>query len=314
MLTCGFTLVAGCSAKVPQRVDRAQEGPAAGAAATSPATGGTDGTGAAPAKPFPVGVRTFTFTETPDRVLRTTVWYPARGKGGTGASVAVGRFPVVVFSHGLLALPTDYRDLVTRWAAAGFVVVAPAYPHTSRGVATFEVIDVVHQPADASFVLTQVLALDGVPGDPFAGHLDAERLAAAGHSGGAITTVGLFTSGRDARLDAGIVLAGNALGMGPSYLGPPAVLFFVHGDRDPITPYGLGQAAYAAVPGGWPKAFLTLTGQGHTDPYLRQSAAGFATVASTTTDFLRLTLYRDPAAKRRLAADAAGAAVLDNRL
>jgi fermentation-respiration switch protein FrsA (DUF1100 family) len=307
VLVCGLALVAGCSAKVPQRIDRAAHvGPSP--TASQAATGG------APAKPFPVGVRTFTLTETSDRVLRTTVWYPAIGRGGSGASVAAGRFPVVVFSHGLLALPTDYRDLLTRWAAAGFVVVAPAYPHTSRGVASFEVVDVVHQPADASFVLTRVLALNGARGDPFAGHLDAERLAAAGHSGGAITTVGLFASGRDDRLRAGIVLAGNALGMGSSYRGPPAALLFVHGDRDPITPYGLGQAAYAAVPGGWPKAFLTLTGQGHTDPYLRPSAAGFRTVATTTTDFLRWTLYHDPAAKQRLAVDAGGAAVLDDRL
>ncbi|MGE5826933.1 MAG: chlorophyllase, partial [Micromonosporaceae bacterium] len=187
-------------------------------------------------------------------------------------------------------------------------------PHTSRGVASFEVVDVVRQPADASFVLTRVLALDIVAGDPFAGHLDAEHLAAAGHSGGAITTVGLFTSGRDTRLDAGIVLAGNALGMGPSYLGPPAALLFAHGDRDPITPYGLGHAAYEAVPTDWPRAFLTLTGQRHTDPYLHASAPAFPTVAATTTDFLRWTLYGDPAAKQRLPADAAGPARLENRL
>jgi dienelactone hydrolase len=315
LLACGLLLVGGCSAKLPQRIDRAAvagPSPAAGAAA-NPAAGDA-GTGVAPAKAFPVGMRTFTFTETPDRVLRTTVWFPAGGPGGSRVGVAAGRFPVVVFSHGLLGLPNDYRDLLTRWAAAGFVVVAPAYPHTSRGAAAFEVIDMVHQPTDASFVLTRVLALDAAAGDPFAGHLDAEHLAAAGHSGGAITTVGLFASGRDARLDAGIVLAGNALGMGSSYLGPPAALLFVHGDGDPVTPYGLGHAAYEAVPGGWSKAFLTLTGQGHTDPYLHASAPAFRTVAATTIDFLRWTLYRDPGAKQRLAVDPSGRAGMENRL
>ena len=147
-----------------------------------------------------------------------------------------GRFPIVVFSHGLAGLPSRLPALATRWAAAGFVVVAPAYPHTSRGVAKLEVADVLNQPADASQVLTRILALDRAADDPLRGHLAPDRIAAAGHSAGAITTVGLFANGRDPRLDAGIVLAGNAIGMGNAYVGRPAALLFVHGDKDPVTP------------------------------------------------------------------------------
>lgn len=272
------------------------------------------GPSTAPTTSFGVASRTFTFIRPPDRVLKTTVWYPAKGRGGAGAAVAPGRFPVVVFSHGLTAQPTDYRDLVGRWVAAGFVVVAPAYPHTSRGVPAFEVVDVVNQPADASYALTQVLALDKSAKDGFRGHLNLERLAAAGHSAGAITTVGLFANARDARLDAGIVLAGNGIGMGATYAGEPAALLFVHGDKDPITPYNLGQGAFAAAPADWPKAFFTLPGQGHVDPYLRREKSSFKAVAATTTDFLRWALYGDAAAKARLAADARAAGTLDNRL
>jgi hypothetical protein len=66
----------------------------------------------------------------------------------------------------------------------------------------------------------------------------------------------------------------------------------------------------------WPKAWLRLRGQGHTDPYLRPGASAFGSVSRTTTDFLRWTLYGDAKAKARLTADATTnrAGMLDNRL
>ena len=67
---------------------------------------------------------------------------------------------MVVFSHGLDGRPDDYQVLLTRWAAAGFVVAAPTFPHTGRG-SDGNMLDVLNQPADVSYVLTQVLALDG---------------------------------------------------------------------------------------------------------------------------------------------------------
>jgi fermentation-respiration switch protein FrsA (DUF1100 family) len=267
--------------------------------------------GKAPTTSYAVGVRTITFQRTVDRTLRTTIWYPSASSRSVAAQ---GHFPLVVLSHGLMALPTDYQALATRWARAGFVVVAPAYPHTSRGVTTFDVGDVVNQPADASYVLDRVLALNAKAGDRFRGHLDTARIAAAGHSAGAITTVGLFANGRDERLDSGVVLAGNAVGMGRAYLGPPAAMLFVHGDQDPITPYPLGRATYDAVPAGWPKAFLTLPGESHVDPYLHSNSAAFRVVAPTTTDFLRWSLNGDDSAKARPAGDVGRGNVLDTRL
>lgn len=109
------------------------------------------------------------------------------------------------------------------WSGAGFVVVAPTYPLTSRASPQVQPLDVPNQPADASFVLTAVLKLAERPSDPFHGLLDGSRVVAAGHSAGAITTVGLFTTCcRDARLVAGIVLAGNSLGFTNHFAGRPA--------------------------------------------------------------------------------------------
>lgn len=252
--------------------------------------------GRAPGRSYDVGTQTLRMSHGADRVLEVSVWYPAKAAGRDAAG-APGSFPVVLFSHGLNTVPGDYATLLRRWTAAGLVVVAPAYPRTRRGVPSVDVLDVLNQPGDASFVLSRLLGerLLHVAVDP-------RRVAAAGHSAGGITTVGLFTSARDARLVAGVVLAGSALGVGAGFTGPPAWLLFVHGDADPLVTYEGGQQAYRGDP--WAKAFLTLPGQGHGLPYLDPRAASFDVVAATTTDFWRLALYGDRAAGARLPADA----------
>ena len=254
----------------------------------------------APEGAYAVGVRTLTLGADTDRPLPVTIWYPATATG----AVAAGRFPVVLYSHGLHSLPELHAELTTRWTAAGFVVAAPTYPHTSRSARRFTRAAVRHQPADGWRVIQHLIRLERTRGEPFAGHLDTSRIAAAGHSAGGFTTTGMFTSGHSARLRAGIVIAGG--GLAGSFAGPPATLLFVHGGADPIVPASVGRAAYERV--GWPKAFLTLTGQGHGE-YLTPGRSGFAQVLATTTDFLRWTLYDDQAAGRRIPAGARSAGI-----
>lgn len=250
---------------------------------------------AAPDRTYPVGVRTLMLNRG-SRSLPVLLWYPTQD-----GRVAPGRFPLVLFSHGLHSLPELHAPLITRWAAAGFVVAAPAYPHTKRRTPRFSRDDVRRQPADAWHVINEVLRLDTVEGDPLAGHLDSTRIGAAGHSAGGFTTAGLFAAGHSARLRAGIVIAAGAL-TGATFAGPPAALLFVHGDADRTVPVSRGRAGYEQVP--WPaKAFLTLPGQGHGE-YLRPGRPGFNEVVRTTTDFLRATLYGDAQARRRVPAEA----------
>jgi dienelactone hydrolase len=252
--------------------------------------------GRAPTRTFDVATRSDTYTRDGTRVLKTTAWYPKTS----------GRYPLVVFSHGLQGLPADFAPLLRQWAAAGFVIVAPAYPKTSRGAAEFDVLDVLNQPADASLVVTRTLA------GPLKSIIDPARVGAAGHSGGAITTIGLFTIGRDDRLRAGVVFAGAAIGVGTNFVGTPAPLFFVHGDADEVVSFASGKAVFDAL--RWPKALLTLPGEGHSAPFQREGSPSFKTVAASTLDFLRYSLYGDPDAKSRLAKDANPAGKLDNRL
>ncbi|NES15848.1 MULTISPECIES: chlorophyllase [unclassified Micromonospora] len=305
------TGLAGCSGGA---APSARPAPDAPPKATAPAP--RVPAGHAPTKSFAVGVRQLKLNRGGDRPLPVTLWYPARGAAGgepeRSAAAATGRFPVVMFSHGLGARPTDYQLLLSRWAAAGFVVAAPTFPHTGAG-GDGNPLDVLNQPADVSYALTEVLTLDGRAGDPLRGHLDPDRVAAAGHSAGGVTTIGLFTAGRDERLDAGIVFAGTALGVGTGFAGAAAPQLFVHGEADEVVSYAAGKAVYDAVP--WPKAMLSLPRGDHGRALLSDGKA-LRVVADTTVEFLRWTLYGDAAAKKRLPADAArgGLATLDDHL
>jgi fermentation-respiration switch protein FrsA (DUF1100 family) len=265
--------------------------------------------GVAPVTPYPVGVRTLDLARGEDRPLPTTVWYPADGRRAgdpprADARPAAGRFPIVLFSHGLASSPRLFAPLLTRWASAGFVVAAPAYPYTHADAADFQRWDVRNQPGDAEFVLQDLIRRDALAGDAFRGRLDVAHIAAAGHSAGGFTTAGLFTTGHDPRLRAGIVIAGG--GLPGTFAGPDASMLFVHGGADPIVAPYVAQAAYERVP--WPKAFLTLAGQGHGE-YLTPGRTGFPEANNTMTDFLRWTLYGDRAARTRLPIDATLAGV-----
>lgn len=202
----------------------------------------------------------------------------------------------MLFSHGLTSEPSAYASVLREWARAGFVVAAPAYPHTSYGVADFDALDVMNQPADASEVITGMLALNDKDGDPLQGRIDTDRVAAAGHSAGGITTIGMFSGNRDERLDAGIVLAGREALPAP-FSGDPAPMLFVHGKLDRTVKYAEGLAAFDAVP--WPKAMMAVTEGGHV-----AITKDFQPVITTTTDFLRYGLYGDETAKDRLKSDA----------
>jgi poly(3-hydroxybutyrate) depolymerase len=218
----------------------------------------------------------------------TTVWYPD----------APGPFPLILFSHGLTSQPSAYAAILTAWARAGFVVAAPAYPHTARGVADYDPVDVVNQPVDAAYVITRMIELRATDGGPLAGRIDPARVAAAGHSAGGITTIGMFSGNRDDRLAAGIVLSGRRVLPVP-FTGPPAALLFVHGKLDRTVPYAEGLAAFRAVP--WSRAMMAVTDGGHV-PITKD----FGPLIATTTDFLRWSLYGDAAARSRLRSDATG--------
>jgi fermentation-respiration switch protein FrsA (DUF1100 family) len=227
------------------------------------------------------------------RALPTTVWYP------TGAA---GPFPLIVFGHGLGAAPDHYSALLSSWAAAGFVVAAPAFPLTSAG--SDQVIDdIPNQPADVSFVLTQVLALAATPGDVLDGLVDPGRITMAGHSAGAMTTIGLLSGCcADSRITSAVVLAGSPMFFGTDFERPGVPMLFEHGTDDQSIPPTDGEKVYRAAPAD--KAAVLLLGAGHSAPYDDPTDPAFPAVVATTTDFLRWVTTGDDADLAELRADA----------
>jgi fermentation-respiration switch protein FrsA (DUF1100 family) len=300
-----------------------------GPTARGPLGGGTLGGGPAAASApstavsgTAVGLRQFVFNDDqratpagrsgaghPGRRLVTTVWYPATGAAagrvvdGAPPDRTGAPYPLIVFGHGFTGSGAGYGTLLSRWAAAGYVVAAPDFP-LSNGAAPGgpTIADYPAQPGDMSAVITDVEQLSASATSPLHGLVDPRLIGAAGHSLGAMTTLGLTanTCCQDRRVLAAVVLAGDALPFSQgSYTtkDTPATLF-VHGDDDRTVPYHAGRDAYrAAAP---PKFLVTLEGGGHAGPYVNPADRWFGVVNHTAVAFLDRYLKGNQAALGRL--------------
>lgn len=299
------------------------------AAGASPAGDGTRPDGAVHA----VGEVTETYVDThrdtlawggnprlPSRTLTTFVLYPATGSPspapvpGAPPDTNQGPYPLIVFAHGLGSTPLSYERLLAAWAAAGFVVAAPRFP-LSSGVTSGgpDAADVAHQPGDMRFVIDSVLSASTGGTGPLAHLVNPNEIGAAGHSNGAITTLGLVanTCCKDPQVKAAVVMAGTTEGFPGGHFelahAPPVLL--VHDTTDEVVPYRSAVVVYDHSRG--PKGLLTI--RGSTSPLLsgqsaHTAAAGVsgpasAVVIRTTTDFFDAYLRGDRAALRRIGTD-----------
>jgi dienelactone hydrolase len=247
----------------------------------------------------------------PTRTLVTTIIYPATGLAGGSATTAAepdekaGPFPLIVFAHGLGGTPQEYLNVLTAWASEGFVVAAPLFPLSNGNVPGGpDAGDVVNQPKDMRYVLDAVLAASGQPTGTLSHLVDPKEVGAAGHSNGAVTTLGLVanTCCYDARVKAAIVMAGTTEGFPPGHYdfskAPPLLL--VHGTADQLIPYRSAPLIYNEARG--PKGVLTLEGGSH-DAAGGGDPRSATAVIRTTTDFFETYLTGNRAARRRLSAD-----------
>jgi dienelactone hydrolase len=241
----------------------------------------------------------------PNRSMLTTVWYPATGSPsgaavpGAAPDVAHGPYPLVVFAHGFAVTPRTYTALLTQWASAGYVVVAPAIPllngdapggasHTDYGAANI---------ADLDFVLADALRRGATPGDPLAGLVDANRVAVTGHSDGEVLAYALALEPccHDSRVKATIMMAGNLANANaaPAATGVPAL--HIMNDHDQFDPYP-ASIAYDRQNLPAPKTLLTLVNAPHLPPYSQPTDPHFDLVVHATVDFLDATLKGHPEA------------------
>jgi dienelactone hydrolase len=269
-----------------------------------------------------VGVMSETFVDTsrptpahlgvpgsPSRTLKTTIWYPAPGTpsstpiANAAADRTGGPYPLVVFAHGLSGTPQFYTALLTRWAAAGFVVAAPLFPLTHAGTpGGLDQDDQANQPADVRFVITSMLAMNTAKAGALTGVMSPTEIGVSGQSDGAVTVLAfLNTCCTDPRVKAVEVISGDpeAYPNGKYRTsGNPATLI-AHGTLDPLLPFNQMVAFYNSLAG--PKAFLNMVGADHTD-YLTPGK-WFNSFLLSTVDFWRRYLQRSPAAAEQLPHD-----------
>lgn len=236
------------------------------------------------------------------RPVTTYVRYPAFGDGP---------WPLVVFGHGYAATPGIYAHLLGAWTLAGYVVAAPLFPlgnaHAPGGP---DESDLINQPRDISFVISQLLAASGARASTLHGLVDASHIAVAGQSDGGETAFAAAydPAFRDPRIDAAIILSGAQLpGIAFRFPHRAVPLLAVQGTADTINLPSYTYAFYNAAPR--PKFLLTLPGAGHLRPYVTEEPQ-LGIVERVTTAFLDRYLKHASLEKIDQAADAPGVATL----
>jgi dienelactone hydrolase len=266
-------------------------GTPSGGAATPPFTSWQE-TFVDPSRPTPASANA---PEAPSRTLVTTIYRPA-GKGP---------FPLIVFSHGYDGHPDKFTQLLGSWAAAGYVVAAPAFPLTNSSVAREGQTagDVGNQPGDVRFVLSQVLQEARRKGTRLFRAIDRRHIGAAGLSlGGATTYLAVFDDCcRDPRFTAAMVLDGLRLGNALKLDGHVPLLI-AHSDTDPAIPYATARAAYDSAAA--PVWLVTLHGASHASQWENDVTPYDAIGERLTLDFWNATLRGREAAYAALDRDA----------
>ena len=246
---------------------------------------------------FPVGVTTLQLAKGP----KVEIWYPAVegttgtetydirdfvGEGiravltgdvpstfsypaGRDADVADGAFPVVMFSHGFTGMRVQSSFLTSNLASWGMIIVSVDHP--SRSMETVLSGTASGDRGDSVDDLLQGLELITTEGaDPasrFNGHVDAERVAAVGHSAGGGT---VLAAAGDPRIDGYVSLASGAF-LGAPVEGattttapplPSKPSFFIGGSVDAVVPFAtVTQPAFDAAPS--PSLLWEIGGAGH---------------------------------------------------
>jgi predicted dienelactone hydrolase len=248
--------------------------------------------------PFAVGVRTLELVDptrtnvagTGPRPVTVEIWYPTTPETVAGVpryvvnlfgldvartptyrdvDRAAGQYPLVLFSHGNSGIRFQSIFLATHLASHGYVVASPDHEGNTFVDILAGVIDpqvVVNRPKDMTFLLDQLLARNGTPGDFLAGAIDARRIGMSGHSFGGFTTFALAAGGtKDDRIGAFMPLA-PASPFNAAFMGSITKPILIQGGSlDGTTPFATQQeAAFELLPSGAPVVGLAeLVGAGH---------------------------------------------------
>lgn len=231
---------------------------------------------------YGIGKQMMTFTEPAhtgvtgqrlgSRSLVTEIWYPTT-QGSSGPQHTPGPLPLLMFAPGFAQCVSQYQHLLQTWATAGYVVAAVTFPRTNcgEGAAAYEP-DLVNQPADVSYVLSRLLALNAEPNNFFSGLLNPDEVAAAGQSDGGDTVAAMAanTCCRNTRLKAVAVLSGaewpHTYMPWEHFPGAAPPMLFTQGSADTVNLPSASMQLYLADKGN-PRYYLALFGATHLVPY-----------------------------------------------
>ncbi len=248
------------------------------------------------AAPTPIASRDFTLVDqdrvtptnggraaSPERKLKTTVWYPAQRRaleflqpGPPPVEPAAGPRPLVIYSHGFMSYRKGAHYLIEHLARRGYVVAAADFPLTRTFAPGGPLLDdVINQPGDVSFLIDTLLAWNADPSSAFHQAIDPKRIALVGVSlGGMTTTLAAFhPTLRDPRVVAAASVAGPTAMFAPLFFRDAEVGFLlVAASEDAMIDYDSNASDLLERA---PRATLvTLRGGSHTafagfaDPFL----------------------------------------------
>ncbi|MEN8205945.1 MAG: prolyl oligopeptidase family serine peptidase [Pseudomonadota bacterium] len=211
--------------------------------------------------------------EASQRVLETSVWYPAQNRpfewlrpGPRPLTTDVCPAPLVIYSHGFMSFRSNGAYLARYLARHGYIVAAANFPLTRFGTPGGpQFTDVINQPGDVSFIIDSLLGWSETAENHFAGCIDRERIAAVGLSLGGLTTtlLAFHPEYRDTRTRAAVSIAGPVALLGKDFFGRPSIPFMmIASNIDAMVDYQRNAVQFRT----WvPEATLvTLQGGSHT--------------------------------------------------
>lgn len=132
-----------------------------------------------------------------NRDIPVKIYFPA----------TAGKYPVIIFSHGLGGTCDGYEYIGTHWAKNGYVSVHIQHKGSDDGVwrgktdpmqemkkATMDLESILNRPKDVTFAIDQIDKLDKDEKSELKDKCDMDKVGVAGHSFGAYTA--LASSGR----------------------------------------------------------------------------------------------------------------------
>jgi predicted dienelactone hydrolase len=210
----------------------------------------------------------------PVRNLTTHIWFPSLPVPGSPAvaptsphAIPSASFPLVVYCHGYMSFGSEAKYTAEHLAGRGYIVVCPDFPLTwmfSPGKPN--VVDVVNQPEDVTFLIDTFFSFNRDPGSPFYSRIDETRVAVMGLSLGGMTALlsTFHPALRDPRIRAAAVLAGpGSMFTERFYSHSDVPLLLIYGDTDAIVDYKTN-ALYALERAGPRATLVTLHGGTHT--------------------------------------------------